>query len=139
VIFIENAERFGLSQLHQLRGRVGRSDLQSYCIMLYDSKLSEVASKRINIIKEHNDGFKIAEQDLFLRGGGEVFGTRQSGQKVYRTFDVDDPANQSSLLNLLEQASALASRIISSGKMEDYRLLLKIFNKENISTNKLSF
>ena len=139
VIFIENAEKFGLAQLHQLRGRVGRSDLQSYCIMLYDSKLSEVASKRINIIKEHNDGFKIAEQDLFLRGGGEVFGTRQSGQKVYRTFDVDDPANQSSLLNLLEQASALASRIISSGKMEDYRLLLKIFNKENISTNKLSF
>lgn len=139
VIFIENAEKFGLAQLHQLRGRVGRSDRQSYCILLYDPKLTEVAAKRINIIKENTDGFRIAEQDLRLRGGGEIFGVKQSGQKLYRTFDINDPENQDDIENLLEQASSLATKIAEEGKYDKYNLLLQIFKKDDAATNKLSF
>jgi ATP-dependent DNA helicase RecG len=79
VIVIENAERFGLSQLHQLRGRVGRGDKASSCILLYHPSLSETSKERLKIIREHTDGFLIAEEDLRLRGSGEILGTRQSG------------------------------------------------------------
>ena len=78
VMLIENAERFGLSQLHQLRGRVGRSDLQSYCI-LYTASKSQETRERLGIMAQTNDGFVIAEKDLQLRGPGEFLGTRQSG------------------------------------------------------------
>ncbi len=81
LIIIENAEQFGLAQLHQIRGRVGRGVLQSYCILLYDPKrLSQVAKSRFEVIKNSNDGFYIAEQDLLLRGSGEILGTKQSGE-----------------------------------------------------------
>lgn len=139
VICIENAEKFGLAQLHQLRGRVGRSDRQSYCILLYDPKLTEVAAKRIKIIKENTDGFKISEQDLRIRGGGEIFGVKQSGQKLYRTFDINDPENQDDIENLLEQASSLAAKIAEEGRYDKYNLLLQIFKKDDAATNKLSF
>lgn len=76
---VEHADRFGLSALHQLRGRVGRSSIQSYCFLGYDSNLSEDGRKRLMVMKESNDGFYIAEQDLLIRGPGEVAGTRQSG------------------------------------------------------------
>ena len=79
VMVIEHAERFGLSALHQLRGRVGRSNLQSYCFLVYETPLSEDALKRLKVLKESNDGFYIAEQDLMIRGPGEVVGTKQSG------------------------------------------------------------
>ena len=78
VMVIENAERFGLSQLHQLRGRVGRNDLQSYCVLVTASK-SQETRERLNIMTQTNDGFVIAEKDLQLRGPGEFLGTRQSG------------------------------------------------------------
>ena len=139
VIFIENAEKFGLAQLHQLRGRVGRSDLQSYCILLFDTKISEIARKRINIIRENNDGFKIAEHDLTLRGGGEILGTKQSGQKIYKTFDINDPNNQTCLFDLMKQASDLATKIIETETAKNYELLLKIFREENFEIIKLSF
>lgn len=84
LMIIENAERFGLSQLHQLRGRVGRGNLQSYCILIYNFKrLSEMARKRLEIMKNSNDGFYLAEQDLLLRGGGEILGTKQSGEPEF--------------------------------------------------------
>jgi len=84
LIIIEDAQKFGLAQLHQLRGRVGRGSLQSYCIMLYNPKrLSNVARKRFEIMRESNDGFYIAEQDLILRGSGEILGTRQSGEPKF--------------------------------------------------------
>lgn len=76
---IEHAERFGLSALHQLRGRVGRSTLQSYCFLVYEPNLNEDAKKRLQVMKESNDGFHIAEEDLLIRGPGEMVGTRQSG------------------------------------------------------------
>ena len=78
LMIIENAERFGLAQLHQLRGRVGRGSHQSYCILIYASK-SEVCRQRMSIMEETNDGFKISEKDLEIRGPGEFFGTRQHG------------------------------------------------------------
>ena len=84
IIIIESANRYGLAQLHQLRGRVGRSDKQSYCILLYENELSDIAEKRLNTLKSTNDGFLIAEQDLILRGPGEVLGVRQSGEANFK-------------------------------------------------------
>ena len=81
---VEHADRFGLSALHQLRGRVGRSSIQSYCFLVYDDNLSEDGRKRLMVMKESNDGFYIAEQDLLIRGPGEVAGTRQSGFRKLR-------------------------------------------------------
>jgi len=84
LIVIEHAERFGLSQLHQLRGRVGRSDIPSYCVLMSHYKGSEDAFKRLRIMEQTNDGFKIAEEDLAIRGPGEFMGTRQSGLPDFR-------------------------------------------------------
>ena len=88
VIMIENAERFGLAQLHQLRGRVGRGSHQSYCILMYHPTKSEDAIKRLEIMQETNDGFKIAEKDLEIRGPGDFFGTRQSGLPSIRVGNI---------------------------------------------------
>src|SRR5204863_1679705 len=86
---IEHAERFGLAQLHQLRGRVGRSDRPSVCVLLYKGPLGEVARDRMRIMRETEDGFIIAEEDLRLRGGGEILGTRQSGLPGFRIARLD--------------------------------------------------
>jgi ATP-dependent DNA helicase RecG len=84
VMVIEHAERFGLSQLHQLRGRVGRGSEQSFCVLLASDKQTSVARERLGIMEETNDGFRIAEKDLEIRGPGEVMGTRQSGIPTFR-------------------------------------------------------
>ena len=83
VIIIENANKFGLSQLHQLRGRVGRGDKDSTCILMFKSNLSENAKKRINILKDSNDGFLISEEDMKIRGFGDILGFKQSGIKKF--------------------------------------------------------
>lgn len=89
LMVIENPERLGLAQLHQLRGRVGRGDTESFCVLLYQSPLSENAKQRINILRDTNDGFKIAETDLKLRGPGEVLGSRQTGILQFRVADIE--------------------------------------------------
>jgi ATP-dependent DNA helicase RecG len=88
VMLVEHAERFGLSQLHQLRGRVGRGPHQSYCILLYQHPLTEQGRARLKALTDTSDGFEIAERDLELRGPGDFFGTRQSGMPTLRVGDL---------------------------------------------------
>lgn len=104
LMIIENPERLGLSQLHQLRGRVGRGNLESYCLLLYQTPLSQVSKQRLAILKESNDGFLIAEKDLELRGPGEVMGTRQTGQIQFKIADL---SRDSELLELIPEAANL--------------------------------
>jgi ATP-dependent DNA helicase RecG len=87
-MIVEHAERFGLSQLHQLRGRVGRDRHQSYCFLMYQSPLSDEARERLRAMTETTDGFEIAERDLMLRGAGDFFGTRQAGVPTFRLIDL---------------------------------------------------
>ena len=88
VMLVEHAERFGLSQLHQLRGRVGRGPHRSYCVLLYQSPLTDQGRARLKALTESTDGFEIAERDLELRGPGDFFGTRQSGMPTLRVGDL---------------------------------------------------
>jgi ATP-dependent DNA helicase RecG len=87
IMVIEQAERFGLAQLHQLRGRVGRGQRESSCVLLYDPPLSRTAEARLDILRRTDDGFLIAEKDLELRGGGDPLGLKQSGFPAYRLAD----------------------------------------------------
>ena len=103
---IEHAERMGLAQLHQLRGRVGRGATQSTCILLFQNRLSELARARLKIIYQHSDGFEIARQDLLLRGPGELLGARQSGVPMLRFADVEADAD------LLEAAREVADELL---------------------------
>lgn len=116
VMLIENAERFGLSQLHQLRGRVGRNDLQSYCI-LHTSTKSQETKERLNIMTQTNDGFVIAEKDLQLRGPGEFLGTRQSGLPDLIISDIVRDAK------ILEMARNEAIDFVKTNKIDNYPIL----------------
>jgi ATP-dependent DNA helicase RecG len=114
VMVIESAEKFGLSQLHQLRGRVGRGAEKSYCILLTGNKLSQDARERIGIMCATNDGFKIAEKDLELRGPGDIEGTRQSGALNLKLASLDEDAE------ILQVAKKLATALVESDEhLED--------------------
>jgi len=101
---IEHAERFGLAQLHQLRGRIGRGSGRSNCLLLYKAPLGETAKARLAIMRETEDGFRIAEEDLRLRGEGDLLGTRQSGVPGFRVARIEVHAN---LLEPARQDAAL--------------------------------
>jgi len=105
LMIIENPERLGLAQLHQLRGRVGRGATASFCVLLYQSPLSQNGKLRLNVMRESNDGFFIAEEDLRLRGPGELLGTRQTGLMTFRVAQLPEHED------LLEEVSQLAERI----------------------------
>jgi ATP-dependent DNA helicase RecG len=106
IMIIENAERLGLSQLHQLRGRVGRGTEEAYCILMYNQPLSETTQKRLHIIRHSTDGFYLAEQDLLIRGAGDMFGTRQTGFMEFRLAQIPQH------LELLKQAQHHAHQIL---------------------------
>jgi len=106
IMIIENSERFGLAQLHQLRGRVGRGEKESFCILMHNDSLTELSEKRLQIITETNDGFIIAEEDLKLRGPGDILGLSQTGQPSFTFFDL--LANE----ELQEEAERLAQEVI---------------------------
>ena len=128
VMVIEHAERFGLAQLHQLRGRVGRGSRQSSCILLYQGPVGEVAKARLEMMRATEDGFQIAEEDLRLRGGGEVLGTRQSGMPEFRVANVP---NFSELLRIArDDARLILERDprLTGPRGEALRMLLYLFD-----------
>ena len=127
VIIIENSNKFGLSQLHQLRGRVGRGINQGTCILLYKKNLSESAKKRIKILKSSNDGFFIAEEDMKLRGFGDILGYQQSGIK---DFKLADPIQHQDLFKIAEED--IKSIEYDENNFKKYDFLLKLFDKANI-------
>tara|TARA_B100000886_G_scaffold226889_1_gene158147 strand:- start:841 stop:2895 length:2055 start_codon:yes stop_codon:yes gene_type:complete len=129
LIIIENANKFGLAQLHQLRGRVGRGEKQAFCILLFKESLSKNAIKRIKILKESNDGFFIAEEDLNLRGYGDITGFQQSGLK---TFRFADPIIHKDLFLLAEKYVKTIETKINQKK---YNFLLKFFDRAEIINN----
>ena len=126
-IIIENANKFGLSQLHQLRGRVGRGSKQSTCILMFKSNLSENAKKRINILKDSNDGFIISEEDMKIRGFGDILGFKQSGIK---NFKLADPVLNEDLFLLAEKEM---NRIEKSDEdIGKYKPLIKLYDRADI-------
>lgn len=143
VMVIENAERFGLAQLHQLRGRVGRGEDESSCLLLYGAELTDVAKKRLSLIRECTDGFKIAEADLILRGGGDAFGTQQSGKTGLRLMPkvVMGGEEMETYVRLLTEATKLAKHWVAEGQKWEakesaeeteppaWSMLLKVFKE----------
>ena len=128
VIIIENANKFGLAQLHQLRGRVGRGEKPGTCILLFKNQLSQNAKKRIKILKSSDDGFFIAEEDMKLRGYGDIIGFKQSGIKL---FKIADPVHHEDLFKLAEKnIKDLSDDDLNNSK---YIFLLKLFDKVNLT------
>ena len=127
VIIIENANKYGLSQLHQLRGRVGRGNKQATCILIFKSNLSKNAQKRITVLKNNNDGFKIAEEDLKIRGYGDILGFKQSGMKKY---NLADPLQHKDLFDLAEiQINKIEK---NNFNFEKYNKLIKLYDKVSV-------
>ena len=127
VIIIENANKFGLSQLHQLRGRVGRGDKGSTCILMFKSNLSENAKKRINILKDTNDGFIISEEDMKIRGFGDILGFKQSGIK---NFKLADPIHNNDLFLLAEKEMRRIEK--SNENISKFKPLIKLYDRADI-------
>ena len=127
VIVIENANKFGLSQLHQLRGRVGRGNKDSTCILMFKSNLSENAKKRINILKQSNDGFLISEEDMKIRGFGDILGFKQSGIK---NFKLADPIHNSDLFLLAEKEIRRIE--ITNESISKFKPLIKLYDRADI-------
>jgi ATP-dependent DNA helicase RecG len=130
LMVVEGAERFGLAQLHQLRGRVGRGGGKSVCLLIRGQNLTDVGRARLGLMRETNDGFRIAEEDLRLRGPGEILGTRQSGEVAFRVATPEDvqqlaPVAQSDALLLLERDGGLAG-----ARGEAARTCLYLFERD---------
>ena len=130
LMVVEGADRFGLAQLHQLRGRVGRGSGKSTCLLIRGQNLTEVGRARLSLMRETNDGFSIAEEDLRLRGSGEILGTRQSGEEAFRVATVEDvetlaPVAQSDAQLLLERDGGLAAE-----RGQAARICLYLFERD---------
>jgi ATP-dependent DNA helicase RecG len=131
VMVIEHAERFGLAQLHQLRGRVGRGAAKSFCLLLHEDKLGQNARKRLSILRDTDDGFLISDEDFRLRGAGEYLGTKQSGLPGYR---LADPEKDEALLTMARQDAVMTLQ--RDPRLEDergraLRILLNLFDQRD--------
>jgi ATP-dependent DNA helicase RecG len=138
VMVIESAERFGLSQLHQLRGRVGRGGEQSYCLLVTGMKLTSEAKTRMQTLVESNDGFRIAETDLKLRGPGDLMGTQQSGAL---DLIISDLATDGDILNLARNAAVDLLKIDPLLRAPENHILknhIASFNKSAVNWSKIS-
>ncbi|MBL1146455.1 MAG: ATP-dependent DNA helicase RecG [Pseudomonadota bacterium] len=131
VMVIEHAERFGLSQLHQLRGRVGRSDEESACILVYDPKIGETGKKRLTTIRNTEDGFLIAEEDLKLRGAGELLGTRQSGMPEFKLANLHDHARLVKIARDDARLIIAQDPDLQTPRGQALRTLLYLFERDN--------
>ena len=128
VIVVENANKFGLAQLHQLRGRIGRGTKAGTCILMFKNQLSKNAKKRIQILKSSDDGFYIAEEDMKLRGYGDLIGFKQSGVKL---FKIADPIHHENLFKLAEKnINELSYKELNHPK---YKILLQLFDKVDLT------
>ena len=127
VIIIENANKFGLSQLHQLRGRVGRGNKESSCILMFKSSLTENAKKRLSILKKSNDGFEISEEDMKLRGYGDILGFKQSGLKI---FKLADPVLNENLFRLAENEIKRIEK--NNEDIGKFKTLMKLYDQADI-------
>ena len=131
IMIIEHAERFGLAQLHQLRGRVGRSDKASTCLLLYQAPLGEIARKRLDIMKQTDDGFLIAEEDWKLRGAGDPLGLRQSGLPEYRLVDIEAHLDLIPLANEAAKKAVYEDPDFAGEYAEARRILLYLFEQDD--------
>jgi ATP-dependent DNA helicase RecG len=119
LMMVENAERFGLAQLHQLRGRVGRGDSQSYCIFM-SAKKDDATRERLNVLVESNDGFYIAGEDLKMRGPGDFFGVRQSGESMFSMGDIYNHADMlKAAQEIYERYGSLVEQNLSQAEYKD--------------------
>jgi len=130
VMVIEHAERFGLAQLHQLRGRIGRGDQQSTCLLLYAQPLTETAQARLKVMRDAGDGFVIAEEDLKLRGAGELLGTRQSGMPEFILADMHAHADLLAAARHDAQLMLDGDPELKSKRGEAVRSLLYLFERD---------
>jgi ATP-dependent DNA helicase RecG len=129
-MIVEGADRFGLAQLHQLRGRVGRGSGKSTCLLIRGQTLTDVGRARLGLMRETNDGFRIAEEDLRLRGPGEILGTRQSGEEAFRVATAEDvqtlaPIAQNDAQLLLDRDGGL-----SGARGQAARICLYLFERD---------
>ena len=130
LMIVEHAERFGLAQLHQLRGRIKRSSQAATCLLLYGGHLSETAFERLNIMKQTEDGFIIAEKDLELRGGGEILGTRQSGLEDFKLADMEYHRNLLLTAHKDTQLIINKDHYLQTTRGASLRILLYLFDKD---------
>ena len=129
VMVIEHAERFGLAQLHQLRGRIGRGAEASFCLLLHDDGLTETARRRLLLLRDTDDGFAIADADFRLRGGGDLLGTRQAGSPGFR---LADPVHDERLLEIAHKDAALLLEKdpgLNGDRGRAARVLLRLFGQ----------
>ena len=130
IMVIEHAERFGLAQLHQLRGRVGRGAAASTCLLLYHPPLSESGKKRLEILRATEDGFRISEEDLAMRGAGDVIGTAQSGIPRFRIADLERQAAQMAVAQTDARALLQADPKLESARGKAARTLLWLMEQD---------
>jgi len=132
-IAIFDADRFGIAQLHQMRGRVRRSDEQAYCFLISASE-GDVATKRLRLIEENTDGFVLAEEDLLIRGPGDFFGEKQSGNIIFKMADIVLDKD------ILENAAEQADEVIYNGKLfddENYKNILEVVNENYVNKKEM--